>query len=686
MRTFFRNILLVLFLVLNIKCQEDEVTARNYPRLKTLPVSEITKEGAQFNAEIIYSGDFEILNYGFVWDYLTRDPTLEKSDRVVYSNNVNTNSFSERIESSLLEGYIYYVRAFVQTNDFLVYGESVSFTSLGSKAPEIFSFSPTSGTWGDTINIKGKNFSNKITNNFVELGKLETKIISSTDSTISVQVPTLPNETTVSLKVSIAGNSSTAKDNFIYLSPSITNISPINVTFGDTVTISGENFGSLKEWNQVLIENLKAELTNVNSTEIKFLVPDDLKNKTNKIEVTSVGQNLTINQNIVLKSPEITGFSPETASRPNQIITIYGKNFNPKTLNNFVDINGFASNILYSSPDSIKIELPRELIPEYYISTFQKAKISLKVGLQSVTANKELIIDWKSTWTKKKNFPGLARNLAVAFSLGDFGYFGTGINEQSNTIEYLKDFWKYDPKNDTWSQITDFPGKARASASSFTIGNLGYIGLGTEKLFWYTRINDETGHFKDCYAYDPSTNRWTNVEDFPGIGRYLSASFSKDSKGFVFTGRWGDDGPINSIRDTNEGWQYDPTSNNWTKIENFPVTSSQAVGLNSGNQGYIYHLDKLFQYVNNEWKILQTETPTLYTPVTFGIKGKIYYGLGSPYQTTLYEFNPITLKTNYFDIDIYHKRGASVFVIDSKAYIIGNFKDVWEFDPSKPDI
>ena len=64
------------------------------------------------------------------------------------------------------------------------------------------------------------------------------------------------------------------------------------------------------------------------------------------------------------------------------------------------------------------------------------------------------------TWTQKANFgwtgteeKGTARVDAVAFSIGDRGYLGTGYDGSNQ-----KDFWEYDPINDVWTQMADFGG------------------------------------------------------------------------------------------------------------------------------------------------------------------------------------------------------------------------------------
>ena len=43
-----------------------------------------------------------------------------------------------------------------------------------------------------------------------------------------------------------------------------------------------------------------------------------------------------------------------------------------------------------------------------------------------------------NSWLKKNDFAGLKRERAVAFSIGDFGYVGTGVD----TVEIVhNDFW-----------------------------------------------------------------------------------------------------------------------------------------------------------------------------------------------------------------------------------------------------
>ena len=145
MRAILRNVFLIFLLGLLVKCDEDEVTSRDYPRLRTLQVTDVSTEGVQFNAEIILRGDSEIISYGFVWGE-NENPTKESSN-LVSANNLDSDKFSQKILSILNNSKTYYVRSFVETHDYLVYGRNESFTFGKEPIGEFYFdlFSPTTG-------------------------------------------------------------------------------------------------------------------------------------------------------------------------------------------------------------------------------------------------------------------------------------------------------------------------------------------------------------------------------------------------------------------------------------------------------------------------------------------------------------------------------------------------------------
>lgn len=107
-------------------------------------------------------------------------------------------------------------------------------------------------------------------------------------------------------------------------------------------------------------------------------------------------------------------------------------------------------------------------------------------------------------WTPAAFLPpeAIARYQAVAFSIGEKGYVGTGYHP---TEGYLKDFWEYDPITDKWNKKTPLPGSARTNAMGFALDGYGYLGAGQIKVpvnggLSYTELS-----LSDFWRYIPET-------------------------------------------------------------------------------------------------------------------------------------------------------------------------------------
>jgi N-acetylneuraminic acid mutarotase len=693
MKKHFR-LLFIIFLsvLLSVNCENEGPGKRDWPGIITLDITSISDKGAVFNAEVISRGDFDVLSFGFVWSE-SENPLLNNADKVVLSGDLKPGKFSAEISTTLKHGITYWVKSFVETSDYTVYGKGVSFISLGSQAPVITSFSPASGNWGDTIKISGEHFSFLSPNNVVVFGTIPAQVISSTDSLIITTVPSVLNSEIVSISVSIFGNKTVAGNTFSYLRPEISGISSLTGTFGDTITISGKNFGKVS--NNVYFNTISARIAAINISYLKIIVPAELTVKENIIKVVSSGYSTTSVELFMLNPPSFTSYSQDSIFKPNEIITIYGKNLSPIPANNKVQIDGYNATVLESSGGHIKVYLPEPVIPEYNMSVFKNVSTLITVAGQSCIPSDSLHIWWYSTWTRKKDFPGSPRHNAVAFEINDKGYFGTGLTNIGNP--YLNDFWEYDPATDQWTQIASLPGDARASSVAFTINGMGYVGLGTTKFFEYY-INDDNNYYKDFYSYDPLSGSWTRIADFQAPDRYSAAAFTKGNMAYVGTGWWGDDGPSGSSKVSKDFWRLDPLANSWTQIPNFPTSTDAAVGFNIDTIGYVYAYNSLYKLNGSKWEKLQAVSLTAWENIAFSIKGKAYFGLGLPHQdggtNALWEYDPVThVSVNRPLAANFIRWGASAFVINDKAYIVGGstykgediyMKDVWEFDPSKP--
>jgi len=136
MKTTFSFTLFILLIVAASGCDDEvfEATPRDFPRLLTRAVTEISEKGARFNAEFRYRGESQIISYGFVWNE-TPFPTLRTPSTGIYAvdENIQAEDFSVFISVGLNPGSTYYVRAFTQTQEYTVYGSNQQFVSKGSE-------------------------------------------------------------------------------------------------------------------------------------------------------------------------------------------------------------------------------------------------------------------------------------------------------------------------------------------------------------------------------------------------------------------------------------------------------------------------------------------------------------------------------------------------------------------------
>ncbi len=173
-----------------------------------------------------------------------------------------------------------------------------------------------------------------------------------------------------------------------------------------------------------------------------------------------------------------------------------------------------------------------------------------------------------NSWTQKTNLTGSARKFATGFSIGNKGYIGLGTDGGSD----LTDFWEYDPATDSWAQKANYNGNGKRFVASFATGSKGYIGLGTD-------INGN--YYNDWNEYNPTTNAWTGKATFPAAGRHSTAGFAMNNKGYVGTG-------YDGANYLNEFWEYNPATDAWTTKATYSGNARKnAVGFSIGNKGYI---------------------------------------------------------------------------------------------------
>lgn len=245
-------------------------------------------------------------------------------------------------------------------------------------------------------------------------------------------------------------------------------------------------------------------------------------------------------------------------------------------------------------------------------------------------------------WQEVSSLPGPARHHPITFSLDGQGYVLTGGSLQG----LLSDFYRYDPVEDAWTQLPDFPGGERSFAYGVTYDGKAYVGFGNQ--------SDGSGFngFNDLWRYDPGTEEWAQMADCRCSGRAHPAMVA--AEGRIFVGLGNEDFGA----DLDDWWEYDIATNTWSEKPRFPSTRR-------------HH------------------------PFYFDIDGMVYVGFGhhaADIFNDMYRYDPLTEEwTKMADLPAEGRVAGTQFSLGGRGYLLSgdgddhSFMDTgefWEYDPS----
>ena len=80
--------------------------------------------------------------------------------------------------------------------------------------------------------------------------------------------------------------------------------------------------------------------------------------------------------------------------------------------------------------------------------------------------------------------------------------------------------------------------------------------------------------YNDFYRYNPLNDSWLQLNDFPSEARVAGTQFSYNGKGYVLSGDGDDHGPL----DSGEFWEYNPLNDSWNQLTSHPGGAIWAPG------------------------------------------------------------------------------------------------------------
>jgi len=268
------------------------------------------------------------------------------------------------------------------------------------------------------------------------------------------------------------------------------------------------------------------------------------------------------------------------------------------------------------------------------------------------------------SWTELTSFPGAARGFAIGDTWDGKAYFGFGYDGTS----LLNDLWVFDPSNMSWTELASCPCAERTHPAMIAHNGKVFVGLGG---------GGSLGNLKDWWEYDIASNTWSQKDDLPSLGRHHPYQFGIGD--YVYTGFGHGDGIFN------DWFRYDIAVETWTQVATLPaegrvagtqfsydglgyVLSGDGDDHGSMNTGEFWAYDPL----TDTWDELPSHPEgSRWAPASFIINGEVYIINGtsfSQYVTQIYKFdlNPVlsTHELTNSSIRIYPNPAIDIINID----------------------
>lgn len=560
----------IITLIFITSCLDDRITP-DVPVVVTGEVTDIDSEGARFYGQILNTGDDMDIEIGFVWDEKA-DPNINSSRKTV-SFTKSINNFSVTSEADHLEGKKYHLRSYIKSRDILTYGNTVTFVSLGSLPPKIFDFNPKAGLKGEIVTITGENFSYVPAHVKVKVGDTQVKVLTTTDSTITFQIPTsLYTSNNSPITVVVNGIEVTSDISFSFGGIFINDFSPKEASCSGVITIKGSGFEGGDNFTVRLvreqIHTIGTNILNLNDSIIQIAIPPGMSGGVPyMIEIYKDGYRTRSQDGFIFRWPQILGISPAQAM-PQDTIHITG---------NFLDqvdaivIGGVTAKILNVTDNDLSATIHNNTplgLQKVEIQNTCYQRSEVEQGIQILTR-----------WTFIDQLPITGREDPISVALGNKIYIGLGKScDMDQTI--LTDFWEYTINTNQWERKADFPGRPR---DEFTVTkHKGKIIIGPG----YPFHEEEPSDF---WQYDPVTDQWEMLTIFPEGNAYKGVLYSLGEN--IYYGVYSND---EYGSNSNIFHLYVPETNSWGGRSAFPYYlgyNSKQLYFTFNQQAYLIHLD-----------------------------------------------------------------------------------------------
>jgi hypothetical protein len=266
-----------IFILISVFCITfliDCEKVRDEYQIETVEVREIPDSGFIFTCNIRSNKISNISEFGLEW---STDSSFSVFERKSITTNIQIGNNSIYVNYNLYLGIKYFVKAFIKVNNSILYSKSVSLSGSSIPPLSIIKFLPEKGTWNDTISIYGTNFNNDINNiSSVKINNLPSDIIFHSDTILKVIVPDNLLQTQSFISLLTTYDTIRSLKPFTLLSPKITDFTPKIGERGTELTITGNNFNPLKDYNTIKIGNYVLETKSAKKNQLSSIIPEEM--------------------------------------------------------------------------------------------------------------------------------------------------------------------------------------------------------------------------------------------------------------------------------------------------------------------------------------------------------------------------------------------------------------------------
>jgi hypothetical protein len=348
--------------------------------------------------------------------------------------------------------------------------------------------------------------------------------------------------------------------------------------------------------------------------------------------------------------PKISSFDPDSAVT-GSVLHITGKNFNPDTVLTTVFLGAYKAKIRTATSHDLSVTVPRQLLTG-------PVKITVNSYDKSDVAVEEFNVI--SPWREIFSFTLDIFNQPNILTSQDYAYILNPHYDESQEWSYV--FWRFNPDNNEWTNLGNFPGVYRCNIVTFLINDKIYAGLGSP-------CGSPEDSIRDFWEYDISLAKWTKKASFPEDLMSDMMGFQSEGMGYV----------LNAGSQSTYIWQYNPQTDAWAYKNHLDHSVSS---FTTTMDGITYFCTGYIQIFNPEISDFENITDEYHNCMPFfGINGYLF--LYDFEKKVLLRFNTSTRTFDNNQVQLPFNYDLWNFGLKGKGYCILSAQNRFiQFDPS----